>query len=113
MHEMSIAMSIVDIAVDEMKSQGAKRVLKVKVVIGGLSGVVAESVEFCYEACAKGTPAQGSELILERVAPKAQCMECEKAYEPSGVLSVCPECGAFGGKIISGEELYVDEILAE
>ena len=108
-----MAMSIVDIAVSQMKESGAGRVLKVKVAVGELSGVEAGAVEFCYSACARGTAAEGSELEIERVAARAVCRECSCEYRPEDPLAICPRCGAFGGRIVSGDELFVDQISVE
>ncbi|MDH5638038.1 MAG: hydrogenase maturation nickel metallochaperone HypA [Nitrospinota bacterium] len=113
MHEMSVAMSIVDIAVSQLKESDAARVLKVNVAVGELSGVEASAVEFCYSACARGTAAEGSELVIERVAARAVCPECSCEFHPEHSLAICPQCGDFGGKIVSGEELYVDQISVE
>ena len=113
MHEMSVAMSIVEIAVSRLQEAGGTKILKVKVTVGELSGVSADSVLFCYDACARGTPAEGSQLQVDRSVAKAICRECAVEFRPEPPLAVCPECGAFGGKIINGEELFVDEIEVE
>jgi len=110
---MSVAMSIVDIAVSRLNEEGGARVMKVNVTVGELSGVEAGAVEFCYSACAMGTAAEGSELVIERVAARAVCGECAREFKPDNPLAICPQCGAFGGRIVSGEELYVDNISVE
>ena len=62
MHEMSIAMNIVDIAVQTAKANKAKKINSISVEIGALSGVVPEALEFCFEAATQNTMAQGSQL---------------------------------------------------
>lgn len=106
-------MSIVDIAVTRLKEAGGTRVTMVQAVIGELSGAAADSVQFCYDACARGTPAEGSRLDIIRTLAVAVCGECGARFKPSDPLAVCPQCGAFGGKIVAGDELYVDKIGVE
>jgi len=113
MHEMSVAMGIVEIAVNHMSKAGASRVIQVRAAVGELSGVMPEAVEFCYEAACKGTAAEGSGLLIDKVAARAQCQACLRDFVPEYPLAVCPACGALGGRIISGEELYVDDITVE
>jgi len=110
MHELSVAMSIVEIALARLKESGGARVTLVKAVIGELSGAMADSVIFCYDAAARGTPAEGSRLEVERTEAEAVCGECSHRFKPLDPLAVCPSCGAFGGRIVAGEELYVDHI---
>lgn len=113
MHEMSIAAGIVEIVEREAKAKGAARVTRVMVDIGALSGVDAEAVSFCFSAAAGGTLAEGSMLIVNRIAGMARCGECGEEFVPRDPLVVCTRCQAFGAKILSGEELAVREMEVE
>src|SRR6185369_15466639 len=63
MHELSIATSVVETCVAHA---GGARILRVRLEVGQLAAVLPDSLRFCFEVCAHGTPAEGAELeILE------------------------------------------------
>nr|C6E310.1 RecName: Full=Hydrogenase maturation factor HypA [Geobacter sp. M21] len=110
MHEMSITQSVVEIC--EVHAAGRK-VTEVVLLIGELSGVVPESVEFCFEACSKGTLLEGARLQLELVLGVGSCPACHGEFPISTLFEPCPGCGAFGLSVVAGEELRVKELELE
>lgn len=110
MHEMSITQSVVEIC--EGHAAG-RRVTSVVLEIGELSGVVPESIEFCFEACTKGTLLDGATLSIEQVPGMGKCPGCSGDFPVSSLFEPCPGCGAFGLEIVSGEELRVKELELE
>lgn len=107
MHEMAITQGIVELC--ERHASG-RSINTVRVEIGQLSGVVPESIEFCFSACSVGTLAEKAELIIESVPGSGRCMECglkqlmERLYDP------CCSCGSCPLEVISGQEMRVREI---
>ncbi len=93
MHEMSIAMNIVEIAVQSAKQHGAQKINSITVEIGALSGVVPEALEFCFEAATKDTPAEGSKLEIIYLKAEAHCPHCGIHFETDQFLNICPNCG--------------------
>lgn len=110
MHEMSITQSVVEIC--EGHAAGRK-VIDVVLEIGELSGVVPDSIEFCFEACSKGTLLEGARLKLEIVPGIGSCPSCGVQASMKSLFDPCPDCGAFGLTIVSGEELRVKELELE
>ena len=110
MHEMSITMSVVEICEGHA---GGRRVTDVVLEIGALSGVVPDSIEFCFEACSKGTLLEGARLQLEIIPGIGNCTACAKQQPMSSLFDPCPDCGAFGLEIVSGQELRVRELELE
>jgi hydrogenase nickel incorporation protein HypA/HybF len=110
MHEMSITQSVIELC--EAHAQG-RRVQVVVLQIGALSGVVPESVEFCFEACSKGTLADGARLEIERIPGAGRCPACGTETPIETLFDSCPSCGAFGLEAVSGEELRVKELELE
>ena len=107
MHELSIAMGIVDAALDESQRRGVQ-VGAVHLRLGALSGVVKDALMFSYEVACQDTPLQGSRLIVEDVPVIVFCPQCQKERElPSVQLFVCPECGAPTMDVRQGKELEV------
>ena len=109
MHELTIAQSVV--AICEGHANGRK-VSDVVLEIGELAGVVPESIEFCFEACAKDTLLQGARLKLE-IVPGIGCCSCGYRGRVASLLDPCHSCGEYGMTIVSGQELRVKEMELE
>ena len=107
MHELSIAMSIVEIAEEEAERRNA-RIEAVHLKLGALSGVVKEALFSCYEMACEGTPLKGSRLIVEDVPVVVFCANCN-ARKPLGSMQLfcCPACGSPASEIVQGKELEV------
>lgn len=110
MHELSITRGVVEIC--EQHAQG-RRVLSVILEIGSLSGVVPEAVEFCFEACTRGTLLDGARLEIVRLSGRGRCLDCGVVSEIGSYYDPCPSCGGFRLEIVQGEELRVKELDVE
>jgi len=107
MHELSIAMSIVDAAADEARRRGVQ-VSAVHLRLGALAGVVKDALLFSYEVACQGTPLQGSRLVVEDMPVVVFCQRCQGRRELRSVQSFsCPECGTPTMDIVQGKELEV------
>jgi len=107
MHELSIAMGIVDAALDESQRRGVQ-VSAVHLRLGALSGVVKDALMFSYEVACQDTPLQGSQLIVEYVPVIVFCPQCQQERElPSVQLFACPDCGTPTMDVRRGKELEV------
>ena len=107
MHELSIAMGIVEAAVDEGQRRGV-RVSAVHLRLGALSGVVKDALLFCYEVACQETPLAGSKLIVEDVPVVVFCPRCSGNRTLASLQAfVCPECGTPTMDIRQGKELEV------
>ncbi len=112
MHELSIAESIIDIVLDGAKSNNAGKVIKVTVVVGNCSGVVPESLKYCFDVIKKETAADSAELVITELSARAHCESCGGDFKVGQYDCVCPECG----DIImptGGRELHVSEMEIE
>ncbi len=113
---MSIAHSLVGIIEQEMARHEVTRLIRVKVKYGRISAIVPEALQTAFEVMTMETPMRGATLEIEEVPLVACCRECKKEFSPEGDLMImtCPYCSAeFGHEIISGKELYIDELEAE
>ena len=110
MHEMSLTESIVEIAVEAAKREGAPRVRKVLVDIGMLSHVEPEALLFCFSAVSAGTIAEGATLEIARVPGAGWCMDCMKTVPLAERFGPCPECGGFHVHLTEGGEMRVSAI---
>lgn len=108
MHELSIAMSIVEMAQEEAGKHGNVQVTAVHLRLGALSGVVKDALLSCYEMACEGTPLQGSQLMIEELPVVALCPQCQGHRPISSVqFFCCSECGSPVSEIVQGKELEV------
>ena len=107
MHELSIAMGIVEAASEEAQKRGVQ-VSGVHLRLGALSGVVKDALLFSYEVACQDTPLAGSKLIVEDVPVVIFCPKCNDKRELVSMQSfACPECGTPTMNIVQGKELEV------
>jgi hydrogenase nickel incorporation protein HypA/HybF len=109
MHELSIALSIVDVAVEEVERQGGGgRVAAVHVKIGTLCGVVPDALASAFALAREGTPLDRADLVFENVPAVAYCSSCDFGYDPGPIPNFrCPTCGAPTPNLKQGRELEV------
>jgi len=114
MHELSIAMSIVEFAQEEADRRGAARVIAVHLRLGAFSGVVKEALLISYEMACDGTSLAGSRLIVEDVPLVIYCAACDarRPVDPNQWFS-CSVCGAPTPEIVQGKELEVSALEIE
>lgn len=111
MHELSIAMSIVDLAAEEAERKGYSEVTAVHVRIGKLSGVVKEALESAYELAREGTMIADSKLVIEEVPVSILCPTCKKECRVESITHLCCSlCGTPSADIVSGRELEVSAL---
>ncbi|MBW2573955.1 MAG: hydrogenase maturation nickel metallochaperone HypA [Deltaproteobacteria bacterium] len=111
MHEMGIAMEIVEITIASIPAgmQG-HRVERVNLKIGKLSAVVPESLRFCFEIVAKDTPLCDAELNIEEVPVVVRCRDCNSQETINEPVFACRKCSSGSVEVISGQELDITSI---
>ncbi|MCA2002161.1 MAG: hydrogenase maturation nickel metallochaperone HypA [Chloroflexi bacterium] len=113
MHELPVAESILNLALQHAKKANAKRVTDLYIVMGELSSMVDDSIQFYWDIIAKDTIAEKAALHFRRVPAELQCMTCFEKYRPADKQLVCPKCGGVGAKVIAGEEFRLESIDVE
>ncbi|MEX0171052.1 hydrogenase maturation nickel metallochaperone HypA [Streptomyces sp. LMG1-1-1.1] len=111
MHEMSLAVAVVDQVEAAAKSRGVAGVSSIELDVGELAGVVADALAFCFELACAGTVVEGAELITRTVPGTARCAPCAEDWAvgmPPRLL--CPRCGAAADELVSGRELQIREV---
>ncbi len=114
MHELSIAQNILEIVHQYVPEEQRSEVQSVKVQVGRLSGVVPDSLDFCFSVIIGETPLAGAKLDIQQTPARSRCSQCSTAFEIEGATFNCPSCGGTDLEILSGTELQVIEVeLAE
>jgi hydrogenase nickel incorporation protein HypA/HybF len=108
MHELSIAMSIVDTAVEEAARLDDATVLAVHLKLGPMAGVVKAALLASFDMAKENSPISGAKLVIVDTELRAYCPVCETER---GVVSLteicCNECGTPTPQITSGRELEI------
>jgi hydrogenase nickel incorporation protein HypA/HybF len=111
MHELSIALSIVDIAADTVKKNGGGQVEAIYLKLGALSGVVKDALLFCWEIACADSPVQGSRLVIEDVPVVVYCSDCSARRTLDSINQlVCPVCKNPTPVIENGRELELTSL---
>jgi len=113
MHELAITEEILRIAVSHAERVGAKRITGINLVVGDLSSVVDDSVQFYFDFLCPDTIAEGGKLHFRRISTRLRCRQCGLEFGPQGMEWHCPRCQALGGEVIAGQEFYVESIEVE
>lgn len=108
MHEVSIAMSLVEAVCEHAQAHDIDKVINVHVRIGAMAGVVKDSLLFAWDLAAERTPAEGAGLLIEDVPLVVFCPACDepKTIEGHPILQ-CPVCATLTPTIVSGRELQL------
>jgi hydrogenase nickel incorporation protein HypA/HybF len=108
MHELSIALSMIDQIAEESASRGGLDVQAVHMRLGVFAGVDKNALLFAYELACDGTPLQGSRLVIETVPLLVYCPTCKQKRTPPSVYQICcPECLTPTPEILTGREMEV------
>jgi hydrogenase nickel incorporation protein HypA/HybF len=111
MHELSIAESLLDVALENCRSKGFSQIGSIKLVIGKASGVMPDALLFGFNAVKEGTIADKAALEIEEVPVTGLCNDCGKDFttEEIYILS-CPHCGGVSYTLLTGRELMITEM---
>lgn len=105
MHELSIAIDMIEASEQKLHEAGGTRITRFFVRLGALSGVVPDALCFAFEVASQGTVAEGAGLEIETVPVVVFCPECGRGWEPGSPLSMnCPTCGRASRDVRSGRE---------
>ncbi|MEV0065768.1 MULTISPECIES: hydrogenase maturation nickel metallochaperone HypA [unclassified Amycolatopsis] len=106
MHEMSITQSVVDAIVSRLGSQAVR---SVRLEIGRLSGVVPDSVRFCFDVVCEGTSLQGAELEIDEPPGRAACRDCGAEFGIDDPILLCA-CGSANVEVLAGRQLRIKSV---
>ena len=113
MHEISIAVSIVEIAEAKAREANSRSIEVIALRLGEFTTIVPEALNFAFEVARRGTLAEHARLQIEIVPMVVQCVVCDsKAPAFTRGCLICDRCG-FPLKIVAGEELQIDYLEIE
>lgn len=113
MHELAVTQSILDIALRYAGAEQARRITDLYLVIGDLSSIVDDSVQFYWDFISRDTLAEGATLHFERIATEMTCADCGQVYHPAAGTLACPICHSARVQVTGGDEFRLDSIAVE
>jgi hydrogenase nickel incorporation protein HypA/HybF len=113
MHEFSITESMLNLALEKAREAEARKITGINLVLGEMSGVVSDCVQFYFDALSRDTIAAGARLVFEARPTKLRCNKCQSVFEPRDHDWTCPACREMAIEIVSGRECYMDSIEVE
>ena len=110
---VSVIPALQSILNNTIRGLNGKRVISLHVALGELSEADPISIQTQWRELSKGTRAEHAQLHFRLIPAEVQCMACFQKYHPVDRKILCPYCGSFGAKILTGEECYLESIETE
>lgn len=110
MHELSIAQDILTIVRQNVPQEELSNIENINVKIGDMSGVVAESLEFCFQAITSETELAEAQMVIEKIPFALKCNSCGSESTNEFGIRVCPDCSTTDTTVVSGLEMQVTEV---
>jgi len=110
MHELSIVMSILDIANNTVELHHAKEVEVIELDIGEIAGIEMPALDFAWQAAIPGTVLQKAERQINHIPGIGKCLECGATFPMPNLYTPCPECNSYFTDVIAGKELKIKSL---
>ena len=108
MHELSIALGILEVTEEEAERHGGARVDAIHLRLGPLSGVVKDALLSAWELACEQTEFQTSRLVIEEVPITVFCARCQAERPVRSIQQFCClECDTPATEVLRGRELLV------
>lgn len=113
MHELALTGKILSLVLNEAEKHQARKVTKIKISIGELSGVIEECVAYYFQVAARDTIAAGAELEFTKCRATLFCPNCGRKFTKKPRDFNCPVCGGLSRLTGEGRECFVESIEVE
>ena len=113
MHELSIAVNIINLAEEAAKKSNAISIHSIDLDIGMMAGIDFDALDFAMDTCVKGTMLENAERKITRIQAKAKCLKCNHEFELDSYFDQCPECNSYMFDLIKGKELLIRSLEIE
>ena len=111
MHEVSIAMSVLEAGRRELERRPGSTLVSIGVRVGVLSGVDIEALRFAFRCIVEGTEDENVSFVAESCPRMNRCEACGREFQSPDVSpfvnAPCPDCGSARTTFASGDQLDV------
>lgn len=111
MHELSVVMSIIDIALEQATKEKATLIEEIELDIGCLSTIEMNAFEFAWQQGVKQTPLETTIKKTNRIKGQGICADCNTRFAVENLYDACPSCGGHLVHITAGKELRVKSLV--
>ena len=122
MHDIERSHTIVKTILKAAEEQGARKIERVELVIGELTFLSPDQIEFWVGELLRNTIGEGAEIVVESRAARIKCAACGREgevdvaddpfYHYTGVSPACPECGSSQVEVVAGRECMIQSLRA-
>ena len=113
MHELAVTESLLNTACDYAIKNNAQRVISLNIIIGELSSIIGDSVQFYWDIISEKTICEKSTLVFNNLPAKFICQSCGREFEINGELLPCPVCQSMNLRTTQGDEFLLESIVIE
>ena len=113
MPAQDITQTFINKVIRQIYETQSTRVKNIHIALGELTDLDPASIQSHWNQLAKGTLAEHAQLHFRLIPAEVQCMACFSKYQPVDKKILCPYCGSFGAKILTGEECTLESIETE
>lgn len=110
MHELTLAERAMGLAEAAARAENALRITRVRLSVGALAHVDADTLAYCCGVVSRGSLAENAEILVERRPGRAWCAACAQEVELPRVGEPCPRCGGYELRITDGDQLQVIDV---
>jgi hydrogenase nickel incorporation protein HypA/HybF len=111
MHELSIVMSIIDIAERQASQANASVIDEIELDIGTLSGIEFDALDFAWTEAVRKTILENAVRKINRIEASADCIDCGISFSIQHYYDPCPVCGGHLINITRGKEMRVKSLV--
>jgi len=112
-HEVSLMKNLLGVVEKTIEKEGGGKVEKIHILIGAMSGVNTDALDFAFEVLSKGTSAEGGVIEYESIPLALKCRECGLISNPKDFIFSCSHCDSRDIEIVGGREMEIDYILMD
>jgi len=113
MHEGSIAQNLLAIAIEKAEEYKANTITLIRVKVGEFTGVNQSALKFAFDNFSQGTMAGKASLKIISSPLLGKCRNCNEVFKIKKDNFKCTKCHNLEIDIISGEDLYIEDIEIE
>lgn len=113
MHELSLVMSIIEIAETETKKNNSSTIEEIELDIGELSGVEMTAFDFAWGQAIKSTLLEKAKRKINHIPGEGKCLECDAVFPLHNLYDACPVCNEHFVSIQSGKEFRVKSLIVD
>jgi hydrogenase nickel incorporation protein HypA/HybF len=112
-HEFVITQNILTTVLDEAKAANAKTIVDINLIVGELSGVATDCVQFYFDILKKDTIARDATFNFTCTPAKFRCRDCSAEFTTGDSYWTCPECEGINIELVEGRDCYIESIEVE